>query len=249
MNSLELTRFPTLHYSASEAINTLCTNLTFAGENQRRIMVTSCRSGEGKSFLSLCIARNLAKLGYSVVHVDADLRKSQVAAVYGMHIKAGDGYGTTHFLAGKCSLSDAIYQTEIKDLHMMPVGRTVSNSLPLLNRTRFSAMMDTLGKSYDYVIVDTPPVGLIIDAAEIAKSCTGVVFAVKYNSIGRKELSDAIDQIEQTDCEVLGVVLNSIDIDSMGGKKYYNKTYFSKYSDNYYVPSTAPKQKKKAAGK
>ena len=78
MNKLELTRFPALDYACKEAINTLCTNLTFSGSDIRRIMLTSCQAHEGKSFLTLCIQRTLAQLGYRVVLVDADLRRSQI---------------------------------------------------------------------------------------------------------------------------------------------------------------------------
>lgn len=244
MNTLELTRFPYLQYSATEAINTLCTNLMFMGEDQRRIMVTSCRGGEGKSFLSLCILRTLARLGHRAVLVDADLRKSQMAAAYGMRMSECEGYGTTHFLAGMCPLSEVVYATEIKGAYIVPVGETVSNSLALLNKPRFAQMLNALQEKYEFVIVDTPPVGLIIDAAEIARSCSGTIFAVKYNSIGRKELADAMAQIEQSGCEVLGAVLNDVDMETLSSKKYYNRYYYSRYDSDYYGSDDSPKAKR-----
>ena len=241
MNKLELVRFRTLDYACKEAINTLCTNLTFVGNEKRIIMVTSTQAHEGKSFLSMNIMRTLAQLGKKVVLVDCDLRKSQIAAKYGVRIQEGTGYGTVHYLAGMCSLNDVIYETGIPGAYMVPVGREVSNSLALLSTPRLRQMLSAMEERFDFVIVDAPPVGVIIDAAEIAKSCDGVIFAVRYNMIGRRELLEAKNQIARTGCEVLGAVLNDVDLDALSSKKYYNKSYYTHYNSNYYKPSDSKK--------
>ena len=241
MNKLELVRFRTLDYACKEAINTLCTNLTFVGNEKRIIMVTSTQAHEGKSFLSMNIMRTLAQLGKKVVLVDCDLRKSQIAAKYGVRIQEGTGYGTVHYLAGMCSLNDVIYETGIPGAYMVPVGREVSNSLALLSTPRLRQMLSAMEERFDFVIVDAPPVGVIIDAAEIAKSCDGVIFAVRYNMIGRRELLEAKNQIARTGCEVLGAVLNDVDLDALSSKKYYNKSYYTHYNSDYYKPSDSKK--------
>ena len=247
MNKLELVRFRTLDYACKEAINTLCTNLTFVGNDKRIIMVTSTQAHEGKSFLSMNIMRTLAQLGKKVVLADCDLRKSQIAAKYGVRIQEGTGYGTVHYLAGMCSLNDVIYETSIPGAYMIPVGREVSNSLALLSTPRLKQMLHALEERFDFVIVDAPPVGVIIDAAEIAKSCDGVIFAVRYNMISRRELLEAKNQIARTGCEVLGAVLNDVDLEALSSKKYYNKHYYSHYESDYYKP--AQKGKKQMATK
>ena len=241
MNKLELVRFRTLDYACKEAINTLCTNLTFVGNEKRIIMVTSTQAHEGKSFLSMNIMRTLAQLGKKVVLVDCDFRKSQIAAKYGVRIQEGTGYGTVHYLAGMCSLNDVIYETGIPGAYMVPVGREVSNSLALLSTPRLRQMLSAMEERFDFVIVDAPPVGVIIDAAEIAKSCDGVIFAVRYNMIGRRELLEAKNQIARTGCEVLGAVLNDVDLDALSSKKYYNKSYYTHYNSDYYKPSDSKK--------
>ena len=81
----------------------------------------------------------------------------------------------------------------------------------------------------DYVIVDAPPVGVVIDAAEIAKVCDGTMIAVHYNDVRRQELLDVKQQIEQSGCPILGTVLNQVDYDNYLGRKYYYKSYY-KYS-------------------
>lgn len=241
MNKLELVRFRTLDYACKEAINTLCTNLTFVGNEKRVIMVTSTQAHEGKSFLSMNIMRTLAQLGKKVVLVDCDLRKSQIAAKYGVRIQEGTGYGTVHYLAGMCNLNDVIYETGIQGAYMVPVGREVSNSLALLSTPRLRQMLSAMEERFDFVIVDAPPVGVIIDAAEIAKSCDGVIFAVRYNMISRRELLEAKNQIARTGCEVLGAVLNDVDLDALSSKKYYNKSYYTHYNSDYYKPSESKK--------
>lgn len=238
MNKLELVRFRGLDYACKEAINTLCTNLTFVGNDKRIIMITSTQAHEGKSFLTMNIMRTLAQLGKRVVLVDADLRKSQIAARYGVRITEGTGYGTVHYLAGMCGLNDVVYETGIPGAYMVPVGREVSNSLALLSTPRLGHMLGELKTRFDFVLVDAPPVGVIIDAAEISKHCNGAIFAVKYNSISRRELQEAKSQIDRAGCEVLGAVLNDVDLETLSSKKYYNKSYYNHYNFDYYKTGT-----------
>ena len=237
MNKLEFVRFRGLDYACKEAINTLCTNLTFVGNEKRIIMLTSTQAHEGKSFISMNIMRTLAQLGKKVVLVDCDLRKSQIAGKYGVRIQEGTGYGTVHYLAGMCDLNDVIYETSFPGAYMVPVGREVSNSLALLSTPRLKHLLQSLKERFDFVIVDAPPVGVIIDAAEISKFCDGVIFAVRYNMISRNELLEAKNQIVRAGCEVLGAVLNDVDLSALSSKKYYNKSYYTHYNSDYYKPS------------
>ena len=244
MNTLELNRFKPLTYACTEAINTLCTNLTFAGDNTKVIMFTSCQASEGKSFMTMNVMRTFASLGHKVVLVDADLRRSQIASRYGAKITSGQGMGLAHYLAGMCDAGEVLYQTNLPNAYMVPLGREVSNSLSLLSNDRLPRLLKLLRERFDYVIVDAPPVGVIIDAAEIAKCCDGTVIAVKYNNVSRRELTDVKNQIERTGCPILGVALNSVSFDSLSSKHYYHKSYYTHYESDYYKPTT----QKKASG-
>lgn len=133
MNRIEFTRFPSLEYAAREALNTLVTNLTFTDSEKRSIMITSCRPDEGKSFLAMNIMRTLAQLGYRVVLVDADLRRSHIFSQYGLKVSMGKNFGTSHYLADKCTMEDALYETNIPNAYIMPVRHQVTNSLSLLS--------------------------------------------------------------------------------------------------------------------
>ena len=246
MNTLTINHFPPLKYAGAEAVNMLCTNLSFSGENVKKIMLTSCHASEGKTYLSMNIMRTIAKLGKSVVLVDADLRRSMIQQKYGIQFSLGENaHGLSHFLAGMADEAEVVFETNIPGAYMVPVGRKVSNSLSLLNSQRFQKLLDDLAKQFDYVIVDAPPVGLVIDAAQIAKFCDGTVLIVGYNTVRRQELIDARDQIMQTGCPILGAVMNMTEYDSYLSKKYSYKSYYSHYG--YYTNDDGERKKRGAS--
>jgi len=253
MRSVTITRFSPLSYAGAEAVNMLCTNLSFSGENIKKIMFTSCHASEGKSYLSMNVMRTLAKLGKSVVLVDADLRRSMIIQRYGVQFTdEEEQVGLSHYLAGMADETSVVYETDILGAYIVPVGRKVSNSLPLLNSSRLQKLLDDLAAEFDYVIVDAPPIGLVIDAAQISKYCDGTVLVVGYNSVRRQELADAKAQIDQTGCPILGAVLNQTEYDNYLSKKYSYKSYYSHYG--YYQKeddddSREKKKEKKAKKK
>lgn len=235
-----------LDYSGTEAVNTLCTNLSFTGKNTKIIMVTSSQASEGKTFLSVHLMRALAQLGKSVVLVDADLRKSILNTRFNVRLPR-DAKGLTHYLAGMSPQEAVLYDTNIPNAFYVPVGRTVSNSLALLNTPMLGKLLKLMASNVDYVLVDAPPVGAIIDPAEIAKSCDGALIVVTYNKVRRRELQEARQQIEISGCPVLGAVLNQVDFDSLSSKKYYSyRKYYSSYG-NKTDPELHPKASRKKA--
>ena len=248
MNTITIRNFPALSYAGTEAINTLCTNLSFSGENVRKIMFTSCHASEGKSFLTMNTMRTMAKFGKTICFVDADLRRSVLGSRFSLQFSDdANKMGLAHFLAGMASESDVIYQTNIDGAWMVPVGRDVSNPLQLLNSPRFGILLDHLAKNFDYVLVDAPPVGTVIDGAQIAKFCDGTLIVVNYNSVRRQELVDVKEQLEQTGCPILGVVLNMVQLDNYMSRKYYYRSYYSNYShySHYDLSTTDTKRNKK----
>ena len=228
MNPIEILRFPALEYHTKEAINTLCTNLFFTGGDLKKIMLTSCRPQEGKSFVAMNLLRSLAGFGKRVVFVDADIRASALTGSYGIYPRNRQN-GLVHYLAGLCDIEDIVCETSIENASIVLCGKHVSNSLPLLNSPRFAQLLDALAEMYDLVLIDAPPIGTIIDAAQIAKSCDGTIFVVQSNLVSRQELIDAMRQIEKTNCPILGAVLNKFDINSYSAKKRYYKSYYTQY--------------------
>lgn len=247
MRPVALKNLPELSYAGNEAINTLCTNLTFSGEHVKKIMLTSCHAAEGKSFLSLNIVRTLAKLDKKVVLVDCDLRKSAIARRH-LIFSEGSVKGASHYLAGMVPMEETLYNVvDSPNMYIVPCGRNVSNSLPLVSSPKLGELLAWLSGQMDYVIVDAPPVGMLIDAAKIATNCDGTLLVVNYNTVRKQELIDAQQQLAQSGCPILGTVINQANFgDYLSRKYYYSKYYYSHY--NYYYSSDkvdTKKQKKK----
>ena len=109
---------------------------------------------------------------------------------------------------------------------------------------KLSQLLNWLSSKFDFVLVDAPPVGMLIDAAEIAKSCDGVLFVVNYNSISRRELLEAKQQIARSGCKILGAVLNNVSFDSYRSKKYYYKSYYNTHYESEYYQTSGAKEMK-----
>ena len=244
MKQMRINHLPDWTYARGEAINMLCTNLTFSGADVRRIVVTSAHASEGKTTISMEIMRKMAELYHSVVLVDADLRKSVLSASYDLQFSDPQPMGLAHYLAGRCEMDDVLYQTNIPGAYMVPVGRTVSNPLQLLNSARFPEMLSKLARMADYVIVDAPPLVAVIDGAQIGKSCDGALIVVEYNSVHRRELQDVKKQLEQSGCPILGVAMTKVDYSDYMSKKYYYKSYYYKSGYKRYEPYTSDASKK-----
>lgn len=236
-----ITRMENLDYSGAEALNTICSNIAFSGKNLRKIVTTSCEASDGKSYLTMCIAQNFAKRGKRVVLVDADLRRSTIVKKLGLEV-TGELCGLSHYLTGHNPMEDILYMTNMEGIYVIPAGHDVKNPVPLLDSEDFRNLLNALSQSFDMVFVDAPPVGLVIDAAEIAKACDGSVLILHYNKTRRRDILAAKKQLASTGCAILGCIINKVSFDSIASKKYYNRTYYSHYSDGYYRRQPAKKQ-------
>ena len=221
----------TLDYAGNEALNTICSNLTFSGKNIKKIVITSCEPNDGKSFVAIQTAINMAKRGKRVVLMDADLRLSVLNAQYGIEL-TGPKYGLAHLLSGQCQIDEIVYETNLQNVFYVPIGTDVQAPLSLIATPDFDNLVNVLGETFDFVVIDAPPVGLVIDAAEIAKSCDGCVLVLEYNKTHRRALQDAKEQMERTGVPILGCVLNKVTMDRLSTKKYYS--YGGKYGYNKY---------------
>lgn len=220
-----------LDYAGSEAFNTVCSNLTFSGKNIKKIVITSCEPNDGKSFVALQVVVNMARRGKRVLLMDADLRLSVMNAHYNIDL-GGSKYGMAHLLSGQCMLEDALYETNIQNVYYIPIGTDVQAPLSLIATPDFDNLVKTMSQNFDLVVIDAPPVGLVIDAAEIAKSCDGSVLVLSYGVTHRRALADAKQQLERTGTPILGCILNKVTMDRLSTKKYYS--YGGKYGYSKY---------------
>ncbi|MGN1167488.1 MAG: CpsD/CapB family tyrosine-protein kinase [Lachnospiraceae bacterium] len=213
-------------YRSNEAYKTLRTNIEFAGEEKKVIVFTSCTPSEGKSTVSLSLAASLAEGNKKVLFIDADLRKS---ILVGRHRVTGEIKGLSHFLSGQSELKDIVMKTQEPGLSIIFAGVVPPNPAELLGNKRFEALLTGARKTYDYVIIDAPPLGSVIDSAVIAKKSDASILVIAANMINHKFASSVKEQLEKSDCPILGVVLNKVD---MKRNRYYGK-YYGKYYGSY----------------
>lgn len=232
MKQLKIGRFPALDYACSEALNTLCTNLSYCGREVRSILFTSRYEQEGKSGIAMNVMRTLAGYGKRVLLVDADLRCSTLARRYRFTYAQRENAGLAQHLAGMCELQDVVYRTNLPGAFILPAGHEVLNSMQLLASYRYGGMMDALRDEFDIVLVDSPPAGLIVDAIEIARYCDGAVIVVEYNRGRVQDVADVAANLAKTGCKVLGAVMNGVNLKSFRNRKYYYRS--ERYSAYYH---------------
>lgn len=223
-------------YRVEESYKNLRTNIQLCGSDNNIILFTSCSPNEGKSSISFNLARSMAESGKRVLFVDADLRKSVLVGRYRV---SGKINGLTHYLSGQCKLDEIIYTTNIERLHMIFSGVAPPNPAELLDGKLFKAVVAAFKNHYDYVIIDTPPLGNVIDAAIIGQVADAAVLVIGTGDISRKFAQVTLEQLKKTNCKILGAVLNKVDMRENGYYgKYYGK-YYGRYYGNYTSEDTA----------
>lgn len=231
---VELENLEELGYGKKEAFNSLRTNLSFCGEHIQVVAFTSCTPDEGKSSTTMELARSVADNGQKVLLIDADLRKSVLVGRHRAMNEEGEIKGLTHFLCGQAKREDIIYETNVKHLDMVFAGRTTPSPTELLGNHHFQDLISYAREHYDLVLIDTPPLGSVIDAAIIAPLTDGAIIVVQANKCSYRFVQDVIKQIEVTETKVLGIVLNKVEVEHKGYYNRYYKSYYKGYYKGYY---------------
>ena len=227
MQTVNFNAIEKLDFRTKESYKTLRTNLEFSGRDRKVISVTSCTPNEGKTSVSFQLALSVAEGGKRVVLVDADLRKSVLKGRYKTNASR---YGLSHYLSGQASIADVTCKTNIENFYVIFSGPVPPNPSELLGNDAFRLLLEYLRNEYDYVIVDTPPLGSVIDGAVAAQYCDGTVVVIESGAISYKFAQKVKEQLEKVDCRILGVILNKV---NMSGKGYYG-AYYGKYYGKYY---------------
>lgn len=209
-----------------EAYKLLRTNLFFCGRDKKVIAITSSTMNEGKSMISMNLALSLVEAGKKVILIDADLRNSTMT---GQLRCTGEKYGLAYYLSDMVTFDQVICSTDYENLDIIMTGRFPPNPAELLSGKTFRNMLDQLRHIYDYVIIDTPPVGSVIDGAIIAESCDGLILVVEANAISYRFVQRVKDQLEKTACPILGVILNKVDASAEGYGRYGRYGHYGRY--------------------
>ncbi len=219
-------KYQKLTFPVEEAYKSLRTNLFFCGREKKVIAITSCTPNEGKSTVSLNLALSLAEAKKKVILIDADLRNSTLLGKIHM---AGDNDGLAYYLSGMTSYDELICTTDHEGMDMILTGGFPPNPAELLGEGSFKTLLEKLREEYDYVIIDTPPIGNVIDSAIIAESCDGLVMVIEANAISYRFAQRVKEQLEKTSCPILGVILNKIDPTNQGYGKYGRYGQYGRY--------------------
>ena len=244
-------------FRTKEAYKTLRTNLEFAGKNIKVVSFTSCTPNEGKTSVSFQLALSMAEAGKKTILVDADLRKS---VMRGRYKASHEKYGLSHYLSGQVYLEDACCETNVENFYVIFAGPVPPNPSELLGSENFKEMIAKLREEFDYVIIDTPPLGSVIDSAVVAREVDGAVIVIETNAISYRFAQNVKEQLSKTGCRILGCVLNKVNMGTKGYYGYYGKyygryygKYYGKYYGNYYGNEDSEKltegrPKKKGSG-
>ena len=191
-------------FCTQEAFKVLRTNLQFCGQDIQMVAITSCKENEGKTTVTLQLGKSLAELGKRVLVIDADMRKS---VIVGRNTDATKALGLSEYLTGLAPMRECLYGTQYKMLSMIFSGQYPPNPVELLSSRHFAALLGEARKSYDYVLIDTPPLGSVIDAAVVAPQCDGAMLVMGRN-VRLRQAREVIGQLERTGSKILGVVRN-----------------------------------------
>ncbi|MDX2187239.1 MAG: polysaccharide biosynthesis tyrosine autokinase [Opitutaceae bacterium] len=228
------------HPEISEAFLTLYTSIrmTEVGRNAKIFMVTSTMPGEGKSFVTANLAQVFASQGCRTILVDCDLRKPSVHAIF--NLPAGSGliqYCNSMADVARAKGSSRAGESIIREIHpnldIMITGGRAKNPIRLLNSSEFDQFVQDLSKEYDAIFLDTPPLGVVSDALNVASLADGIIYVVEHGKVPRKFASQTSRRLTSTNVHVLGAVLNGVDSASA-------RYAYGDYTDSTFKEYTRP---------
>ena len=203
----------------AEAIRTIKTNIKYssADRNKKVILITSSEAGEGKSTISANLALSLSQDNKKVILIDGDLRKPSVHRQFRISAKEG----LSEVLIGEKELE----KTKVKiddNLDIIPSGHIPPNPAELLASDKMEEILNTLREEYDYIIIDTNPLGIVADSQILSSKVDGVVLVAKYGSSKKENLITCKKLIDQVGGKVIGVVINMVNSNNNKYYYYYN---------------------------
>ncbi len=220
-----------ISFVASEAYKLLRTKLQFSFVDEvvcPVIGVSSALAGEGKSLSSVNLAYSLAQLDKRVLLIDCDMRRPSLST----KLDISKTPGLSNYLTGQSSITSAIQICSLDDEKSFDVissGDNPPNPIELLSSSKMARIIEKLRDTYDYIILDLPPVGEVSDAMVAAKLTDGILLVVRQDYCNSVALSSAVSQFEFIESRILGVVINCVN-ESTGKYSRYGKGYYSKYS-------------------
>jgi capsular exopolysaccharide synthesis family protein len=218
----------------AEAIRSCRTSIFFemAGiQGGKIIQVTSPLPGDGKSTIAGNLACSIAQSGKRTLLIDCDLRRPQITD----NFACSDKLGLIDVLDGKCEHLDAIHDTPLAPLKLMPSGPIPANPAEALSLPEMSELLELMREKFDYIIVDTPPLLVVTDPSILASVVDGVVMALKIRRKSKPNTKEAAGILRTVGARILGVVINNSDESSSSdGYKGYGYYRYGRHTNRYY---------------
>lgn len=204
------------------AAKTLLANIRFASVDRpvKSIVLTSSVPNEGKSTVAYNLAQAIASSGKRTLLVECDMRRRSLADMVGARAR----HGIYAVLSGQVELDEALVATSHRNLFFLDSEPHIPNPADILSSQRFRKLVAQMESDFDYVVIDTPPVGTFVDAAIIATLADATALVVRERFVKRAELQNAYDQLKKADANVIGVIMNMCEAEtSEYYYAYYNK--------------------------
>lgn len=213
----------------SEAYRTIRTNLQFAGVDKpmKSLIVTSAVQNAGKSTVISSLSVVMAQAGQKIILMDCDFRNPTLHKIMNMQNK-----GITNYLAGDFDYHQVIQKTDVENLEVLVSGPVAPNPSELLGSQKMADLLKALRNEYDYVLIDTPPVLPVTDAAAMSAKVDGVILVVPSGEATVNSLKLAKNRLKIAGANIVGCVLNKVKIaHHMGSYGYgYGDDYYGYYS-------------------
>lgn len=213
--------------NVAEAYRILRTNIQFSSPDKKikSILITSSGPSEGKTTTSVNLAVAIAQAGSRVIIIDCDQRKPMVHKF----LKASNLLGLSNLLIGEVTIDEAVISSGVENLYILSSGTMPPNPSELLASDKMKTLLNTLKETYDYIILDTPPVIMVADAQILSKYADGCILVIASGEVDRKAAAKAKESLEIVNAKIIGVVLNKLDTKRKGYYSYYSNFYYSDY--------------------
>lgn len=213
----------------SESFRRLESNIIYSNPDQKlnSLIVTSSTKGEGKTTITSNLGVVLAEAGYNVVIADTDLRRPNLHNLFGINRAPG----IVEVLFENISLEEAIQPTVLSNLSILSAGNRPPNPSAITQSKAFLDIMKKVEEKYDFVLIDTPPYGIITDASALIRQTDGVVVVTRFNDTSEAELTHIFNNLDRVKANILGTVLSAFDYNQTSD--YYYSTYYQEMYEDY----------------
>lgn len=212
-----------------EATRTIRTRLLkeCTQQDMRSLLITSTMPGEGKSTAAVNMALSLEQKGYKVLLIDGDMRHPSLAKAMGIEEESYEK-GLKEVLMGKAEWKEVLLRYQDRDIYLVPGSEAVASTERLLSSSKTESMMEEVKTLADYVIIDTPPAGMLADASILTKYVDGAVFVVRQDMVRRDHVIETVQNLANTGITIAGCILNGVQTGITGyGGRYggYGRRY------------------------